>query len=107
MQKCWAFTKSATGSSRVHRCFILTRLLLLLFWPDRWTKSSDVVESAVRDPYEFSQLFQQRFPPRPCFIAGFLVSLTHGRIVGFARAHETVASAFIDHRLVSLAGGFH
>ena len=107
MQKCWVFTKSATGSSRVPKCFILTRLLLLPFWPDRRSKSSDVVEGAVRHPYEFSQLFQQHFPACPRFVTRFSVSFTHGRVGRFAGTHETVTGAFIDHRFVFFAGGFH
>ena len=59
-------------------------------------------------PYELGtlrKLLQQRLPARPGIVARFLVRFA--RVGRFAFAHETVAGAFVNHRLIFFAGGFH
>src|ERR1700730_3760364 len=53
------------------------------------------------------QLLEQRLPARPCFVARFAICLTDLRIVRLAGPHEAVPSAFVNDRLIFLAGGFH
>ena len=53
------------------------------------------------------QLLKQRLPPRPSFVASFLVAFANSRIVRLARAHETVTGGFVNYRLLFFASGFH
>src|SRR5215510_3732061 len=54
-----------------------------------------------------AQVFQKLLPACPCFVARFLVTFANRGIGWFARAHETVASVFVDHRHILFPSGFH
>src|SRR4051812_30713631 len=72
------------------------RLVLVL-----WGHSTD---GAARRPYR-SKSLQKRLPTGPGVVAGlFVFGSAGGR---FAVAHETVAGALVNDRLIFLAGGFH
>ena len=51
------------------------------------------------------ELLEERFPARPGVVACFFVSFAGGRT--FAFAHEAVAGAVVNYRLVFFAGRFH
>src|SRR5882762_4139256 len=53
------------------------------------------------------QLLEQLLPALPSFIARFSVGFANGGIGWFTGTHETVASAFVDHRFVFFPSGFH
>jgi hypothetical protein len=54
-----------------------------------------------------SQLSQQIFPAVPSFVPSLFIAFADGGIGWFAGAHEAMAGAFVDDRLICFSGGFH
>src|ERR1051325_3332261 len=72
-----------------------------------WRRSREDLTSSLEKSIHLLQLGEEFPPARPGFVPRLPVPFPLLRIVRLAGAHETVTGAFVDHRVIFFAGGFH